>query len=543
MTSAVKAVLIFTLLASVDARAQSWTGWHPTAWTNERLATAEDVTMCAVLNGPFSFTNYVAPFTNGPSGREGVPVESVESFYSDIEFGQPCSTSPVVNSWEFTLINPTGTQYVESRSWTGTPQSVTLKAQARDCVAIDCYLALKERYAVTTTNPNPSTAWAQKPRFYRSNRETLVSLKETASSLMLRYADNSYRTNGTFDNAFLGRVVYRWSGNQWGALVSGDIPHLSQTSMIIRQAFPGMPVNATTTSTVYGWQVGNYSAWRVTNVVYGVTNILYGFADLTPYRQLLGIGGAMPAVQTYTSIVDGVEQLSTATNYAPGFDGRDYGWQVLRRAITNMTTLITTHDWIGWDTNGVHTLYGHNSSISGDCGPDPLTDNWENDNFVGPHKPAFYAYSYHQQLFPNTECNFADSGCLWVGAGGVLSGYMRFRTVRANRYTLSAYGDWLPRSVTYYARWGSPDAAEYGGQGDWLPPSGYNTNMHAVASVSAAAYESDYTPIIQLPMPSFPPSYQVDGCVPYGFPLLGAGLYVGANDAAPATVDYDFERK
>lgn len=564
--------MLFILLASVSASfAQGWTGWHPEAWTNSRLAVAEYVTMCAVSNGPFIVTNYGG----------GAAIVSTQWFFSDIEFGQPCSTSPVVNSWSFPLMDSNGVENVETRGWTGIPTTVTMQAQARDCAAIDCYLALKERYAVTTTNANPANAWAQKPRFYRSNRETLVSLKETASSLMPRYADNSFRSGGTFNDAFIGRVVYRWSGTQWTARVSGELPYLSQTNMIIRQGFPGALSAAMATGTVYGWQVGNYTAWRVTNAVYAVTNVSYGFADLTPYRQLLGLGGEMPAVQTYTGIVnwtcydyadldcwttncdgcsqtitnefmgllytntvtgeDTITMLNTATNYAPGFDGRDYGWQVLRRAITNMTTLIATHEWIGWDTNGVQTFHGYSGSIVSDCDADPLTDNWITTN-SNAHAPAFYSYNYHQVAFPNTDCNFGG-GCIWNGAGSVFAGYMRFRTTRANRYTLAAYGDWLPRTVTYYARWSEPSGLQYGGQGEWLPPVGYNTNMHAVTSVSVAANESDATPVAQLPMLSFPSPYPVVGCDVESFPLLGAGLAVGEDDAAPATVDYDFERK
>ncbi len=74
-------------------------------------------------------------------------------------------------------------------------------------------------------------------------------------------------------------------------------------------------------------------------------------------------------------------------------------------------------------------------------------------------------------------------------------------------------------------------------------PDGYNTNMHAVASVSVGAYESDETDIAQLPILPFPPAHPVYGCEVESFPLLGAGLAVGYNDVAPATVDYDFERK
>lgn len=360
MTRGVTAALIFTLHASVSA--QAWTGWHPDAWERERLDTPESVSMCAVMNGPFAFTNYVAPFTNGVSGREGVPVESVESFYSDIEFGSPCGTSPVINAWSFTLINATGTQYVEARGWTGIPQSVTMKAQARDCVAIDCYYAVAERWNVLRAIGKITSGGPEKPRFYRNMRDALISLKSTALSMATAF--NPAEESPTMR----GAEVWFYGWNYRTALLAFGVP----TNYLAFTPYRALAsTNAGYGSTITNTYVMEQTYTRTCLKCYdGFEDIcdpdwwdftceVWSDVQTNSISTNITVDGCGNVVTNIGRAGDVVTRVCTNYDYTaarilgpfnaggvePGRWSHEYGWWSLRTVLTNLTT--TTHNSLG----------------------------------------------------------------------------------------------------------------------------------------------------------------------------------------------------
>lgn len=195
MTNGLRLAATFTLLASVNAF--GWTGWHPTAWDTPRLASPEVVRVQAVTNGPFVFTNYLPQwnrvvdgvYTNyvygwPPDGSCSTnKVISTNAFLSDIVANAGVlDTGAVVNSWSFDLTDCTGTAYTVTRTVTNYPAWTNLHLQARDVWAFDAYMAMYEREQVIQR-----THWlhgiiageqaADKPRYYRNNREALVYTK------------------------------------------------------------------------------------------------------------------------------------------------------------------------------------------------------------------------------------------------------------------------------------------------------------------------------------------------------------------------------
>lgn len=292
--------MLFIFLASVSAAcAQGWTGWHPTAWTTQRLVTAESVTMCAVSNGPFIVTNY----------SDGAAIVSTQWFFSDIEFGQPCGTSPVANSWAFTLIDSNGVEYVEARGWTGIPQSVTMKAQARDCVAIDAYLAMRERWEVAQND-----GAIEKPRFYRDNRDALVEIKRWMKSNSAAY------------------VLKTWDMPDY---LTNSVPHLTNDLLV---SITGMPDN---------WL--DHTPYRNISAVAngGASNQVSGYWTLTGKQDTNGVW----LVQTNV-FIDSCGNVTTnagawtngqtiafrCTNDAiqVGRVESDYGWRYARPAFSNL---------------------------------------------------------------------------------------------------------------------------------------------------------------------------------------------------------------
>lgn len=297
MINAVKVAATSILLASVNA--QAWTGWHPSAWTNSRLEVAESITMCAVSNGPFIVTNYI----------DDAAIVSTQWFFSDIEFGEPCSTSAVINSWSFTLINSSGAEYVETRGWTGIPQTVTMQAQARDCVAIDAYLAMRERWEVAQND-----GAIEKPRFYRNNRDALIEAKRWI------VANHS---------------SYVWTGWEMPDYLTNAVPTITNELLTV---LTGMPSN---------WLA--HTPYRNLSPVAigGLSNTVNGYWSMTGQQDTNGawltltnvfIDSCGNVTTNAGAWTNGQIITFTCTNDAisPGRTESDYGWKYARAVFTNL---------------------------------------------------------------------------------------------------------------------------------------------------------------------------------------------------------------
>lgn len=334
-----KLAAIFTLLASVNAFAQ----WHTNAWENERLTTPHVTSLWACVQGPFSITNYLPPFpTNGASTNKTV---SVQEFLSDISAEQWTTNGtgtnvyqrPIVRTYTWALTDSGGTNYTKSVTTTNTQTLQSMKLQARDVRALDCYFALTERgwtnhYGLFDVGDGTEFLKYAGPVLYRSDAQNLEMVKVGIAYLLGSFVDLD-RISGEYADAHqatrpspLG-TFQMWTVSNLTASISAPTNYLAYT--------PARYVTTYTHIMTSTWLIVTAATGTVTNVTVNSCG--------QPVT-LVGTNG-----QRFTA-------TCTLTNIQDGYTGADYGWPNAREAIAKLTAKNVSGD-----------LYGEHVSLSGNA--------------------------------------------------------------------------------------------------------------------------------------------------------------------------------
>ena len=283
-------VPIIGILCGIEARA----GFHSQAWESARF-------YC--ITEQVFITDHALTVTNWDSATN--TYFTTNRFISNIyTWSNPV---PFTNTW--TELVPSGSIYVtktqQTVEWARSTNLVLWNAQI---VAFDIQQALQERNDILG-------GILEQPRLYASLRDTVVYGKGWIAAACVYFVDASFAgTNGTFDTEFATNR-FEWNGSVWTSRPytaerfmqygtnrygTEPFPMLSKARLEKLCALP-LEIRITNHSTtLYGWQAGDLSAYTVSsNAV--VTNAARTWWDFTPWRNLLGL--AKPVYSQETTFV------------------------------------------------------------------------------------------------------------------------------------------------------------------------------------------------------------------------------------------------
>lgn len=495
--------------------AQSWEGWHPTAWTSPRFA--EPVTISAwVYPVTLTYTNHAKlPDLSRTTGEV--------FFLSSITARPEGDTIPprvaaATGTWSVAVwrnvVTPGGTVYTQVNENLKLTDLFYVKTnislQPREIVAFDVYNAMCERWWSLVYNREEDLA--DMPRFYRDPRDTLVAAKQWVAANMGSYVDRGQLDMaGTLNTYFESHHPYVWgpitnvSGQvttNWNESYSPTVPTYTKSSLMSVYGGPQYRAIQTVTGTVEGWRLGQLGTQYLTQRVYTQTNILLTALDVTPARSLDGFGEPYPATSvwtytfgpqdcffdfldrpecwldcstcsgTYTSRVCGQDVVwtvtgeattnitVTCTNYAPGYTSADYGWWSVRRMLTNMTHVVWSLDeGTSWqdpycvDSFGVSYLgMGGGGGCAGCTLVGCDATGWAPE--VNPVCGSF-SPGGHYAVNYLTVRQYPNNFCLYYSDASLQAGVLQFRTHQTGSVGTKLTTNFA-RRVYYYARWDSP---------------------------------------------------------------------------------------
>ena len=370
---------IFLALAEV---ASAWEGWHPSAWTNWR-GSVETVAVYATAHST-TLTNWTSTTTS---------TTFVESWLANITFytnrlGDTSGNAGIryVNLWTWTLRGPTS-EVAWSITTTNTPVLTNLVVTSRDIMALDTTLALQERqYALRF--PRGSA-----PRFLRDNRACLMEAKATLMTSMVTVVHwntnlHYWAVEDVRDHAMSGHWV-----DHLGLTTAGFISSMSSNVYLQSQerftqadsdeqvgpsSYSAEILHPGPTSNTY-WQSTYFPSMVLTQLT-SYAAVPSNYNAYTPWRSLNGLGYSEGRVVTTTWVCTWGTATQAVTDYhggshdLSGTNGQifaiastsqyvmagwregDYGWQGIRREITNLwlATSKTLSDggvdgtWVNW---------------------------------------------------------------------------------------------------------------------------------------------------------------------------------------------------
>lgn len=268
--------LACSVLIPSCAQAQSWNGWHPTAWGLHRWRTndvAPTATVWAVTNR-FTFTNHVGTNT----------IVSNVVFAETYTFQQ--LTNPVIRDFYAYGIASNGEPDAFYVSVTAMPYQTSITLQPREVRAFDTYLAIRERMRAITNNATVNATLYNFPPLFRGR--------------------STVQTYGTLDGGQRQQLLWckAWAANtNW----TGE--------------FLWQHMIPTNTADYEGWFSSNavYSIPRYSNTAdlirNGATNLPANYLTHTPYRFLDCLNDGYGRVVTTRIYYVGSESVITSVNW------------------------------------------------------------------------------------------------------------------------------------------------------------------------------------------------------------------------------------
>ena len=318
---------IFTSL--VSANAQTWTGWHPTAWGYYRN-TSELVSVYATSHS-FVLTNWTSA-TN--------PVITTNSFLSNIYAAS--NSGSYTSSFSFRLTDTNGNTVTETRTTTNFHTATNLYLSNREIMQFDIYRAVQERTAaVGGTN----TA-----RFYRDAYDNLVAAKDVISQgSTIGYTPNAIWFNPiAFSNIVPTNTGLQASEDSYIYSLNGD----TNTDIANLFRIPSNYLSATYYRDIFGTNSIYKNVMTCTyTIATSSTNVVTNY--LPTCCNSVGNPDYVYVIGTNRQVITVV---CTNQQIKEGFTSADYGYRNMRVILTNLVAARFT------EANVSQIYEGYNSS-------------------------------------------------------------------------------------------------------------------------------------------------------------------------------------